>query len=594
MADRKHQPNDQAVLRIGFARAARIVTAVAVAIAISVGAASAAAALTDDYHPAPVSRDFASSVGGWTASTTQSALLCLDGVTCPVVTNAHVATGGAGGAGDGFIRTASGATIASLLNTTTATWTSPTFVYDGAGGQTPDSAFFTLDRRVDAGALLALLSGAHYRVKLDNLDAATTLTLVNRTITNQPTWKSIAAVDVDPGDLTIGDEYRFRIVTELDAGVAVLTAGTFDYDNVLLRATKADTVPTDSDGDTVADSSDNCVSVPNTDQADADEDGIGDVCDMTPGGPDTDGDGVLDATDNCVQTPNLEQTDTDGDGTGDACDTTPNGPDTDNDGIPDPADNCDASVNPGQSDKDGDGIGDACDTTANGPDTDNDGVPNATDNCDNTANPGQSDKDGDGIGDACDTTPNGPASGTCQGTAALVQDGLATGDTLRGTDGRDLLRGQKGNDRLLGRGADDCLKGGQGNDTLRGHGGRDVLSGNAGRDVLTGQADNDRLRGQKGNDRLKGGRDNDKLTGGLGRDRLNGGSGIDVLLGGMDVDRLTGGKGKDTLNSGRGDDRIFAVDGKTDVVRCGGGVDKVVVDAKDKVAISCERVVVRS
>ena len=45
--------------------------------------------------------------------------------------------------------------------------------------------------------------------------------------------------DVDPADLTIGHHYRLRIVTELGAGAKVLTAGIFDYDNVLLRATRA-------------------------------------------------------------------------------------------------------------------------------------------------------------------------------------------------------------------------------------------------------------------------------------------------------------------------------------------------------------------
>ena len=54
------------------ARAARTVTAVAAAIMISVGAVSAAAAVTTDYHPTPVSRDFSTSIGDWTAGTTRS------------------------------------------------------------------------------------------------------------------------------------------------------------------------------------------------------------------------------------------------------------------------------------------------------------------------------------------------------------------------------------------------------------------------------------------------------------------------------------------------------------------------------------------
>lgn len=54
----------------------------------------------------------------------------------------------------------------------------------------------------------------------------------------------------------------------------------------------------DTDGDCVADSKDNCPLNANTDQADVDNDGQGDVCDA-----DDDNDGVNDGADNCPNTP---------------------------------------------------------------------------------------------------------------------------------------------------------------------------------------------------------------------------------------------------------------------------------------------------
>ncbi len=71
----------------------------------------------------------------------------------------------------------------------------------------------------------------------------------------------------------------------------------------------------DIDGDGIPDVKDNCVSVPNSDQVDIDQNGRGDVCD------DYDRDGIINIKDNCPSVPNYNQADTDVDGIGDTCDT---------------------------------------------------------------------------------------------------------------------------------------------------------------------------------------------------------------------------------------------------------------------------------
>jgi len=73
--------------------------------------------------------------------------------------------------------------------------------------------------------------------------------------------------------------------------------------------------PVDTDGDGVPDTTDNCPNVANADQADADNDGIGDACEA-----DSDGDGVIDDNDNCPEVANADQADADDDVLGNACD----------------------------------------------------------------------------------------------------------------------------------------------------------------------------------------------------------------------------------------------------------------------------------
>jgi Ca2+-binding RTX toxin-like protein len=95
------------------------------------------------------------------------------------------------------------------------------------------------------------------------------------------------------------------------------------------------------------------------------------------------------------------------------------------------------------------------------------------------------------------------------------------------------------------------------------------IVGTARADYLPGGGFDDVILGMRGNDTLVGGAGDDKLDGGPGNDMLTGGAGADLLLGGP------------------GSDTIYAADGERDIVDCGPGRDRAVVDSVDKVT-NCE------
>jgi N-acetylneuraminic acid mutarotase len=98
--------------------------------------------------------------------------------------------------------------------------------------------------------------------------------------------------------------------------------------------------------------------------------GIDDDCDAlideNAAGVDSDGDGLRNACDNCIAVPNPDQADLDSDSSGDACDNclatyNPAQVNGDSDRLGDACDNCDAIPNPEQGDFNADGVGDVCD-----------------------------------------------------------------------------------------------------------------------------------------------------------------------------------------------------------------------------------------
>jgi len=163
-----------------------------------------------------------------------------------------------------------------------------------------------------------------------------------------------------------------------------------------------DYIDEDSDGDGIADADEEST-------VDTDGDGLPNNLDT-----DSDGDEVPDDRDNCRLVYNPQQADADGDDIGDVCDD-PQFIDSDSDGIDDAVDNCVGYDNEDQADSDEDGLGDVCD------DSDLDGVMDADDNCPDVANPNQADFDENGVGDRCDRADDGcSAGGSAGGLAPLV------------------------------------------------------------------------------------------------------------------------------------------------------------------------------
>ena len=141
--------------------------------------------------------------------------------------------------------------------------------------------------------------------------------------------------------------------------------------------------------------------------------------------PDTDMDGVLDTVDNCPTIANSDQADNDGDGIGDVCDD-----DDDNDGTPDSDDDFPLDENE-DTDTDGDGTGDNADT-----DDDNDGTPDADDDFPLDENE-DTDTDGDGTGNNADTDDDGDGQSDADETAC-GSDPLAATSTSTDTDGDNI------------------------------------------------------------------------------------------------------------------------------------------------------------
>src|SRR5215210_6936493 len=153
---------------------------------------------------------------------------------------------------------------------------------------------------------------------------------------------------------------------------------------------------------------------------------------------------------------------------------------------------------------------------------------------------------------------------TAMALTLVLASGVALAVNKVGTNGPDTLRGTNGADNLLGRGGKDILLALAGNDNLHGGPGKDIVLG--------------------GNERGFSGGDKNLLG---GSDNILGGEGNDLVIDGPDREFAT-----DKLSAGDGNDVVGAVNRPAfkDIVTCGGGFDRVIVDRKDVVAPDCEKV----
>ena len=163
---------------------------------------------------------------------------------------------------------------------------------------------------------------------------------------------------------------------------------------------------------------------------------------------------------------------------------------------------------------------------------------------------------------------------TTMALVLLLASGVALAVNRIGTDGTDTLRGTNGNDNLLGRGDNDILFALNGSDNLLGGPGNDWL-------------DTHPMGFRRGDKNMVGGTGNDAVIGGRGSDDVLGQEGNDLVADGPEREFAT-----DRLTAGDGNDVVAVVNKPAfkDLVTCGEGFDRVIVDRKDVLADDCERV----
>ena len=189
--------------RFPFSRQLAAIAACALCLCMAF-AAPAGADETSDYPADAAARDFTSSAGNWTSTSTFDGS-CVAPILCPTITNAFVPAGGADG--NGYITAAFTGVVGvdAVAGTSTSVWESPQFVYSGARGQSPTTIALTMNRRANVDQLLAVAgNAADYTVQLSDVSAggAGQTVIGPATLAGADTWIGPAGLRSNQGSST--------------------------------------------------------------------------------------------------------------------------------------------------------------------------------------------------------------------------------------------------------------------------------------------------------------------------------------------------------------------------------------------------------
>ena len=216
---------------------ATVIAMVAVLGAAAMAFAASAEASAGTGYPQAQGERFHNGAHGWSASTNRAGT-CAQNVTCPTISNTAPTSGGIGGGGDGYIETAENGLVApGVLATSSGTWQSPAFKYNGNDGAEPAALTLSLARRANVDALLSAGGSVQYSVAFVDMSRGPNVVAVDgRDVTHSTTFAELPSVSVDPDRLHVGDRYAIKITTRYLTPADALPKASVDYDNVLLKA----------------------------------------------------------------------------------------------------------------------------------------------------------------------------------------------------------------------------------------------------------------------------------------------------------------------------------------------------------------------